>query len=175
MILRPQLLAGMAIAASLSASADPGARLGIAAQPAVVPIRLLREGRQLVHLPALEYALEIEAHCGEGGVARSVSISVNDTQMTLHGDQLTAGAGNPVSLTIPARQVAPVAVTGYCMSGAPDTHHDTLLIRDTVTVHASLRCNENERDSITYAAEGLDVTLRCEAPESDQSDAEMDR
>ena len=169
------MLAAMAVTASLSASANPGARLEVAAQPVVVPIRLLQEGRQLIHLPALEYALEIEAHCGEGAVARSVSVSINDTQMTLDGDQLAATAGNPVSLTIPARQVAPVAIDGFCKRDDPVTHHDTLLIRDTVTVHASLRCNENEQDSITYTSQGLDVTLRCDAPDTDQSVDETDR
>ena len=114
MILRALTFLTVAMAAALLAAAESGLRLGIEAQPAVARIQPLTEGRKLVHLPALEFQLDIDAHCGENAVAQSVSISVNDTRVTLPGDHAAGAAGKPVGFTIPARQVAPVAIDGFC-------------------------------------------------------------
>ena len=172
MFLRASTFLVLCGAACVLAVAEPGARLGIEAQPAVAQIRPLDQGRRLVQLPALEYQLDIDTHCGGNAEAQSVSISVNDTQMTLNGDHL---AGEPVGFTIPARQVSPVAIDGFCATDDQGSQQGALLIRDTVTVHLSLRCKSDEQEWITYASRGLDVTLQCDAADESQSEAATDR
>ena len=175
MFLRVFTFLTLSAALAMGAVADSGAHLGVAAQPAVAQIRPLSEGRKLVRLPALEYQLDIDTDCGGNAVAESVSISVNDTRMTLDGDHAANTAGEPVNFTVPARQVSPVAIDGFCMMENPGSQQGDLLIRDTVTVHLSLRCKGGEQEWITYASRGLDVTLRCDAPEENQSESEIDR
>ncbi|MEJ2129048.1 MAG: hypothetical protein P8X81_09390 [Woeseiaceae bacterium] len=175
MFLRASTFLGLAVAAAVIAAAEPGARLGIEAEPAVAKIRPFAEGRRLVHLPALEYQLNLDTHCGESAFVQSVSISVNDTQITLNSDHVANVAGEPVGFTIPARQVAPVAIDGFCVEEDSDSQQAGLLIRDTVTVHLSLRCKNETREWITYASRGLDVTLLCDVAEPDQSVTSTDR
>ena len=175
MFLRAPTFVTLAITAALPAVAETGARLGIEAQPAVAKIRPLAQGRSLVQLPALEYQLTIDTHCGESAVAQSVSISVNDTHLTLDGDHAASSAGQPVGFTIPAIQVAPVAIDGFCVAEDPGSQQQSLLIRDTVTVHLSLRCKSDSQEWITYASRGLDVALLCDVAEPDQSVTATDR
>jgi len=175
MFLRAPSFLALAITAALPVAAEPGARLGIEAQPAVAKIRPLAQGRRLVQLPSLEYQLAIDTHCGESAVAQSVSISVNDTQVMLDGDHAASAAGEAVGFTIPASQVAPVAVDGFCMAEDPGSQQSGLLIRGTVTVHLSLRCKSESQEWITYASRGLDVTLLCDVAKPDQSATATDR
>lgn len=174
MILRLCATATLLFAALPPLAAETGTRLSVMAQPAVAAIRPVATGRTLLRLPALAYEFDIEAHCGDAAAATSLSISINDTRMTLDREQLDNPDGAPVSVTVPARQVAPVAVDGFCTAAGTESEPPQLLLRDTVTAHTSLRCTGDDREWITYASQGLDVALQCERAEPDQSD-EIDR
>lgn len=142
--------------------ADVSGRLGFDAPPAFAPVKPLAEGRRLVRLPSLEFQLNIDAECAGDAVLQSVAISIADTRKTLDADALQDINGGAVSFAIPARQVSPVAVDGFCPQDGNGTQ---LLVQDAVTAHLSLRCANGEEESITYASKGLDVMLECDVPE----------
>jgi stage V sporulation protein SpoVS len=153
--------------------AEVSGRLGVAADPALATVKPLTEGRRLIRLPSLEFELNIDAECTADSVPKSVSISIADTRKTLNGDELQDINGGAVPFAIPARQVSPVAVDGFC---AEDGNGNQLLVRDAVTAHLSLRCTNEEKESITYTSQGLDVMLECNVPEeTDQPESEIAR
>lgn len=153
LILAPFVLAGIAWSSGL-------ATLTITVPPALAPIQPLAEGRSLVRLPALEFEFGIEASCGPERAVKSVSISVADTRKTLESDEIPLGETVSTAFTLPARQLAPVAVDGFCPES--QVAGSSLLLRDAVTAQVSLRCTGEGGDSITYASQSLDVTLVCE-------------
>jgi hypothetical protein len=163
------LLATMALAV-VAWPAGP-ARLVVDVAPAVASIQPLAEGRRLLRLPALEFAFGIGAGCGPDQAVTSVSISVADTRKTLSGAEFRDDAVTNMTVRLPARQIAPIAVDDFC----PETQSESssLLIRDAVTAQVSLRCASAEEESITYASQSLDVTVVCDAgPEAQGSESE---
>jgi hypothetical protein len=150
---------------------DVAARLSVEAAPAVAALQSPPEGRSLVRLPALEFEFGILADCGPDRVATSVSISVADTRTTLTGDELLADGPIVAAIRLPAQQLSPVAVDGFCSETAADDGANQVLIHDAATAHVSLRCANETGESITYASKSLDVTLVCDALTDDQGDA----
>ncbi len=139
---------------------DGQGTLTITVSPAAAAVQPLAEGRSLVRLPALEFEFGIEARCGPAQAVKSVSISVADTRKTLESADITEGSVASTVVTLPARQLAPVAVDGFCPES--QVGGSRLLLRDAVTAQVSLRCTGEDGDSITYASQSLDVALVCE-------------
>lgn len=145
------------------------ARLAVDVAPAVAPIQPFAEGHRIVRLPALDFQFDIQASCGAGKAVKSVSISVADTRKSLDGADIAEGASVNAVVSLPARQIAPVVVDKFCPATA--VGGDSLLIRDAITAHVSLRCASEDGDSIIYSSESLDVTLVCGSDPEPQGDA----
>ena len=143
------------------ALAETAANLGVDADPAVVAIKPLAEGRKLFRPPALEFLLRIDAECDAEAEIASISISIADTQKALTTTDLEDTAPIATRITIPARQVSPIAVEDFCPMDSPAAG-DELVVRDALTAHVSLRCTSEAGESITYASRALDVMLHCE-------------
>ena len=60
-------------------------RLIVESEAAMAAISLQDNGRRLIRLPELDFPMRIDAHCGRGGIAESLSISVADTRTTVSG------------------------------------------------------------------------------------------
>ena len=144
------------------------ARLTVDVPPSVASIQPLAEGRRLVRLPALEFEFEIHASCGPSQAVKSVSISVADTRKTLSSADLPEGATVNTTVTLPARQLSPIAVDGFCPETAVEG--SSLLLQDAVTAQISLRCAGEDGDSITYSSRSLDLTLVCDNGPEAQGD-----
>lgn len=142
--------------------AENAAILDVDADPAAVTVKPLAEGRKLIRPPALEFLLRIDAQCDANAEIASISISIADTQKALTTSDLSAAAPIATRITIPARQVSPIAVKGFCPMESPSAG-DKLVVRDALTAHVSLRCTSETGDSITYASRALDVMLHCDA------------
>ena len=151
------------------ALAENAANLVVDADPAVVVIKPLAEGRRLIRPPALEFLLRIDAECVAEADIASISISIADTQNALTSTDLNDTAPIATRITIPARQVSPIAVQDFCPIEAP-TAGDELVVRDALTAHVSLRCSSEAGESITYASRALDVTLHCNATADTQGE-----
>ena len=146
-----------------------GAWLQISAGPAAISIRPLANGRRLIHLPDLTYRLEITARCPADFDPASLSISIADTRETLDAAQLGT-VKVPAEITIPATQLAPFAVDRFCALGASE-RGSSLLVRDVVTAHLSLRCSGPGGDEVSYISRGLDLELNCATAPGDQGAA----
>jgi hypothetical protein len=171
MILRLLLALVLVLVCAQGAWSESNARLHVDAAAAIVQIEPLAVGRKLIRLPALEFELSIDAACALDSDAESLSISVADTRKTISGDGTANISGQPIRFLVPARQVSPIAVYGFCPHAGESSE---LLIRDAVTTHLSLRCSGADGESITYASYGLDVLLRCATPVSSQGDPESE-
>ncbi len=161
------LLAAIAMAGAAWPSGP--ARLEVEVPPAVASLQPLAEGRRLVRLPALEFEFAIQASCGPDEAVKSVSISIADTRKSLADTDIPAGEPINTMVRLPARQLAPIAVNGFCPETA--VTGSSLLLRDAVTAHVSLRCAGDDGDSITYSSQALDITLVCESDPEPQGDA----
>jgi len=142
--------------------AENTASLGVDADPAVVAIKPLTEGRKLIRPPALEFLLRIDAECDVDAEITSISISIADTRKALTSTDLSEAIPIATRITIPARQVSPIAVEDFCPMGSPAAG-DELVVRDALTAHVSLRCTSEAGESIIYASRALDVMLQCDA------------
>lgn len=142
------------------------ARFAVEVPPAVAALQPLAEGRRLLRLPTLEFQFGIDASCGTDQAVASVSISIADTRKTLSAEAFRDNAVVNATVTLPARQIAPIAVDGFCPES--QTESSSLLIQGAVTAHLSLRCASADGDSISYASESLDVTVVCDTGSSDQ-------
>ena len=142
--------------------AENTASLSVDADPAVVAIKPLTAGRKLIRPPALEFLLRIDAECDVDAEITSISISIADTQKALTSTDLSEAIPIATRITIPARQVSPIAVEDFCPIGSAAAG-DELVVRDALTAHVSLRCTSEAGESITYASRALDVMLQCDA------------
>lgn len=161
-------------------------RLELSAEPPVIAVSASAPGRQFVELPTLQYRFVVQTACADGRTPRSLSINVADSRLALSGPALESEPGE-LLLTIPARQLAPIAVDDFCVvetvaddeateAGAPGNllaiapaaagHEPRRLLRvpAVISVQASLVCADESGDAITYVTQPLGVTLECAAP-----------
>jgi hypothetical protein len=149
----------------------------ITANVPVVAISPQPTDRHFLNLPTLEYRFEIKPQCEAGWQPQSFSLNVADSRVSLTGAELN-DRGGKILLRVPARQIAPVPVAGFCVIAeadegsiraqqqrqAPDPPRE-LDIGGALSAHASLVCGSNGARDITYVARPLDVLLSCEAPQ----------
>jgi hypothetical protein len=134
-------------------------RLRVHAEPAVAILTLQQDGRELVRLPDIEFRLGIAMHCADGGQPGSLSVTVADTQTTVRAEELDGSRTVDVAIRIPASQLAPLALHGFCTD--PASEGESKLLRSALAAQASLRCVRGENQSIVFAAEALDIRVDC--------------
>ena len=151
----------LALVALAPAFADAPPAATLVAEPAVVSVQPIAAGQRLISLPALDYTITVVAECGEPLAPESVSISIADTTVSL-GPEALAETPVSVRLTVPGEQVAPVAVEGFCAAAEvpPDEIRQTR-IDDAVTAHLSLRCADEQHQTMLYASRPLGVRIEC--------------
>ena len=135
-------------------------RLIVRTDPAIVSVTPIEDERKLLTLPDLAFPVRVVARCGSGREPESISISVADTRVSFDRESLSAGTALETSISVSSRQVAPVAVEGFCSAG--DDLGDALLLATALTAQVSLRCVRNEERSIAFRARALDVLVNCE-------------
>ena len=151
------------------ALSDTFSRIKVTSEPAAVEISPQATGRRLIRLPALEFSLTIEPQCESNMQVESISISVADTRARVtiaEADEAIVAT----TLTLPRHQTAPLPVVDFCQIDA-DQNLDSreLLVRDAFTAHLSLRCSNDERQSIVYASQSLDLALHCKSTDQGPS------
>ncbi len=152
------------------AKSDTASRIIVESEPAAAEIAPLPVGRRLIRLPTLEFALSVEPLCEVNMRAESISISVADTRETVIVGEVEDTSVVEVTLSIPRRQAPPLALTDFChIAEDENLRSRELLVRDAFTAHLSLRCASDERQSVVYASQALDLTLRCKSANQDPS------
>ena len=134
-------------------------RLKVHAEPAVAVLAVQQTGRNLVRLPDVGFRVGITTHCANNGQPESLSITIADTQRSLGAAELQAADTVDVDVLVPASQIAPLALRGFCIDTTAEG--ESVLIVSALAVQASLRCSRGDDQSIVFAAEPLDIRVDC--------------
>ena len=119
------------------------------AEPAVAALAVQQAGRNLVRLPDIGFRVGITTHCANNGQPESLSITIADTQRTLGAAELQAANTIDVDMLVPANQIAPLALQGFCV--------DTAAEGESVLIASALADDQ----TMVFAAEPLDIRLDC--------------
>jgi len=154
------------VLAANPAKSDSAGQMRITAQAAVIKLEALADVPRLVPQQALEFILTIQPQCAPDMRAESISISAADTRRTYLRSDFADKSILEMQLTIPSKQLSPIAVDGFCQAGhkASLTTRE-LRIEDAFSAHISLRCASEERQSIAYIVQPLALKLQCAAPD----------
>lgn len=134
-------------------------RLIIETSPATASVVPLDGDRKLLRLPDLEFPVRVVARCSAGRTPESISISIADTRVSFGREALSDDAVLETSVRVSARQMAPVAVDGFCTSESGSS--EPLLLSTALTAQISLRCVRDDEQSIAFRARTLDVLVNC--------------
>lgn len=147
-------------------------RAGLA-QAVMIEIDRQPAGRHLLSLPSLEFPLRIDADCGVGAMAESLSINIADTVQRYDAAELTADSthGTTIETTVRVhrRQIAPIVIEQFCTGIGADTTR-TLVVPAALTVNISLRCMSEDAQSVRYVSQPLAIRLVCQSVNDEQSD-----
>jgi len=126
--------------------------------------------RNYLRLPSLEYAFLFTARCAGNFSPQSMSLSIADSRKSLSGEQLeNLTAETALTMTVPAKQLAPLAIENFCIMPANDADAMTPPSSETITVpaafsaQASLLCVSEDRQEMIYASNYLGITLICDS------------
>jgi hypothetical protein len=158
----------LAIVATLSAPARAEPEIIIAAAETEVRVEPRAAHLRLVNLPALEFALRAAFRCI--GDVVSLTLSVSDTAKTLSVEELVDRRSAELRLVVPARQLAMADSGAFCVADNPDSA-DEMQVAGFATAAASLRCNNDGKDSVRYASAPLTVRLVCARGENQEPEA----
>jgi hypothetical protein len=144
--------------------------LTLSADSPVVSIETRTDGRNFVRLPSVDYQFNVRAMCDVGMQPRSVSLNIADTRVLLAQDAFEGDAPVNVSVRIPANQIAPVALDGFCAAAPAEStpqKNQQINVPGILSVQASLRCASDDSSEVVYASRALDVSLRCRLPDDE--------
>ncbi len=125
-------------------------------------------GRRPIYLPNLEFTIRLEPHCAAGLNADSISVSVADTRLSIGHQALAEQSVIETTIQVPRKQIGPLVVEDFCVTGDNAANDAVLHIRDAMTSQLSLKCADDSRQSILYRTEALAIRLVCETPAVDQ-------
>lgn len=157
-----------ALLATFAHPAAADAEIVVAARETAVRVAPRSAQLRLINLPALEFALRAAYRCR--GEAVSLTLSVSDTVQSLARDALADRRAVEVRLVVPARQVAMADSGAFCVASDPESA-DELQVAGFTSAAASLRCQHDGNQSVSYASAPLTVRLVCERGD-DQEPAE---
>ena len=139
-----------------------------------IDVRLRSSDRSLIRLPKLNYAFHIDARCPTGQSPRSMFISIADTRKRLSGTELLESAEAGITVSVPAKQIAPLTVESFCVEedALNRQQHKPVTVRGALSAQAALLCSDDSDEKMVYASRSLDITLNCidERPEKDGSE-----
>ena len=130
----------------------------VAARETRVVIPTSAAGLEVVNLPAVEFALRAAIECK--GEAVSVTLSIADTFLTIGRDALRDQRAAEATVRVPADQLNLDASSAFC-SAEDRATSDELLLPGFTTAHASLRCTNDDAESLHFASAPLQLRLSC--------------
>jgi hypothetical protein len=149
----------------------PAGDIRAAAEPAVAVLEPVADTLQYLKLPDLEFVLSIEPRCAPGTDFRSVLVSVADTRLWLGRGDLGDAAVLQALLQLPRPQTGQLRADKFCRTGG-DNDDARLEIGDALTARLSLRCGNEDRESVAYATLPLEIVLECRTGmDSDEPEA----
>ncbi len=152
--------------------------LSIAAKAPAVNLAPRDPGRNFVRLPTLEYQFEVHTQCSDSRSPESLSLNVADTRKSLQADKIVSNGPTEISLRIPASQIAPLVVEGFCVAPVEEGGDGIseaptkITIPAALSAQASLLCAGDEDKAMTYVSRTLDVSLVCDRQVLDEESAD---
>ena len=128
-----------------------------------VNIKIRPSDRYSIRLPGLQYEFQLELGCEAGYEPDSVLLSIADTRKRFAVSEMQEESGDQYSIKIPASQIAPLSVEGFCLTSEDEGRKIT--VRGILSAQASLLCSGVEDQQLIYASRSLDVTLSCNEDE----------
>jgi hypothetical protein len=163
--------------------------LRVVAEAPAISVAPQAPGRRSLTLPSLDYVFRVEARCHGDWAPESLSLNIADSTVSKTRTELEGETNQQLELKVPATQLSPLTLRDFCVIGAAEegSASDTpgaareeapapwqfggpsrrqLRVAATLA-HASLRCSRGEEHKTVYVSQPLDVTLICEAPETE--------
>lgn len=146
-----------------------------------VPVKPQAPGRRSLSLPSLDYVFDIEARCPDEWTPESLLLNIADSRISKSGEELKQETNQQLDITVPARQLAPLALRDFCVIGTPNEGSagageialslresgDRRLRINAASAQASLRCTKDDERKTVYVSQPLDVTLVCVQPDAE--------
>lgn len=128
-----------------------------------VNVKARASDRYSIRLPGLHYNFQLEIDCATGYEPDSVLLSIADTRKRFNFADPKADSDDRFSIKIPAAQIAPLSVEGFCLDigDGGQRESEQITIRGILSAQASLLCSGKEDQRQTYASQALNVTLIC--------------
>jgi len=153
----------LALAAGGTDSVASADQLEVTAATPEVTISTRPAGRNFLQLPVLTYEFVVDLSCSDDRQAASLSLSIADTRIRLSADRLAGREPITVGMRVPADQIAPVAVAGFCVDEtAEGTAEQSLIVPAVLSAQLSLLCASEDASHMTYASRALDVVIHCD-------------
>ncbi len=137
-------------------------RFEIAASKPIITLIRDSNSRTQLSVPAIEFVFQIKTQCASSRVAKSVLLSIADTKKRVLLEPTSDNTVSELVLKVPARQIAPLPVAGYCTGDNNYPTDRTLTIRGVLSAQGALSCMGEEDEVIAYASKSLDIEIRCE-------------
>ncbi|MGB5246892.1 MAG: hypothetical protein WBM54_05825 [Woeseia sp.] len=157
-------------AAPLAGAEPPAQQLTITVATPKVAIAPQNPGRQFLPLPALEFQFLLEPRCEAGWAPLSMTLSIADSRIVLNAESLDEHGFLAASLAVPAAQLAPVPVSGFCEQSAaednveqPAAVNEELRFPAALSAHGALICSNAGTEQISYTSRPLPLTFYCTA------------
>ena len=164
---RVQILAIVCLHATTQVAAADDV-LTLHANETRVQIERRDSGRTQVNLPSLDLSLRTSFACPATASAESITISIADTHERFSAENIADVAVLEATISVPARQIAPVSLAGFCTNGKEPTESE-LLLPGIATAHVSLRCRSEEFGaSMHYASVAVPLTVICLSNENQE-------
>lgn len=128
-----------------------------------------------VLLPTLEVAILATTECPAGAEAASLTISISDTHQHYQAEQLDDAGSLDTEVSVPANQLAPVSIPGFCVEGKPidGKHAQGLQLPGVATAQVSLRCRtDGNSTSVYFTSVPIPVRLYCREDEEPEPSSE---
>ena len=162
----------------LQANAEtPLHALTISADTPEVSVGQREPGRGFLALPQLDYSFSLQPACADDWTAGSLSLSIADSRIYIDPAALDASASSvEAKLSVPARQLAPLPLSGFCEAAMPADEPagdlsngepviaagQSLKITAALSAHAALLCESEDQQRMTYVTKALDINLVCD-------------
>jgi len=165
----PFLLVALAGLFGWEACRADGAALLVTPTTPDINIKIRTHDRYAIRLPNLRYVFQFAASCAGELAPDSISLSVADTRKTVSASDARYDSDAGIIMTVPAGQIAPLTVEGFCLESNDSALQkpDRVTVRGVLSAQASLLCTSEDDQEITYASQSLDVTLSCDAEQSE--------
>jgi hypothetical protein len=156
------------IVAPAAVNTEPIGHLTGKVEPVLVEVTPSSTPRRYVAVQDLEFSLIVQASCPANMRIDSVSVTTADTSRTISGSDFDEQTQIETTLIVPRRQVAAIAIDDYCREDKTfGIMQEDLQIDAAYTATLSLRCINDEEQSIVYQAQPLSIILSCVSGDDD--------